>query len=131
MGEEETLFTGQYKVSWAHVSTQLFDTSLFKKMNPTLAKDHIKLWFLGDSAFHKRPSTYHSAWSGAHRRKPKPRESTGAGTFYHMFLLLNKKGGRRMDIYPSYTNGTMTVTGLARICGLSRPTVYKYIKMMA
>ena len=42
MGEEEVLFAGQYKVSWSHVSTQRFDTSLFKKMNPTLAKDYIK-----------------------------------------------------------------------------------------
>ena len=33
--------------------------------------------------------------------------------------------------YPSYTGGTMNVTELARICGLSRPTVYKYINMMA
>ena len=33
--------------------------------------------------------------------------------------------------YPSYVNGTMTVTELARICGLSRPTAYKYIKLMA
>lgn len=33
--------------------------------------------------------------------------------------------------YPSYAGGTMTVTELARICGLSRPTAYKYIKMMA
>ena len=32
--------------------------------------------------------------------------------------------------YPAYTNGTMSVTELARICGLSRPTAYKYIKMM-
>ena len=30
---------------------------------------------------------------------------------------------------PSYNDGTMTVTELARICGLSRPTVYKYIRM--
>ncbi len=33
--------------------------------------------------------------------------------------------------YPSYVDGAMTVTELARICGLSRPTAYKYIKMMA
>ena len=32
--------------------------------------------------------------------------------------------------YPSYADGSMTVTELARICGLSRPTVYKYMKMM-
>ena len=32
--------------------------------------------------------------------------------------------------YPSYVNGAMTLTELARICGLSRPTAYKYIKMM-
>ena len=33
--------------------------------------------------------------------------------------------------YPSYAGGTMTVTELARVCGMSRPTAYKYIKMMA
>ena len=33
--------------------------------------------------------------------------------------------------YSSYANGTMTVTELARVCGISRPTAYKYIKMMA
>jgi DNA invertase Pin-like site-specific DNA recombinase len=32
--------------------------------------------------------------------------------------------------YPSYANGTMNVTELARVCGLSRPTIYKYIHMM-
>ena len=30
----------------------------------------------------------------------------------------------------AYADGTMNVTELARICGLSRPTAYKYIKMM-
>ena len=33
--------------------------------------------------------------------------------------------------YPSYANGTMTVSELARICGLSRPTAYKYVSMLA
>ena len=33
--------------------------------------------------------------------------------------------------YPSYAAGTMTVTELSRVCGLSRPTAYKYIKLMA
>ena len=32
--------------------------------------------------------------------------------------------------YPSLMNGKMNVSELARICGLSRPTVYKYLKMM-
>ena len=32
--------------------------------------------------------------------------------------------------YPSDANGSMTVTELARICELSRPTVYKYIRML-
>ena len=30
--------------------------------------------------------------------------------------------------YPSLMNGKMNVSELARVCGLSRPTVYKYIK---
>ncbi len=32
--------------------------------------------------------------------------------------------------YPAYMAGTMNITELARICGLSRPTIYKYMKMM-
>ena len=32
--------------------------------------------------------------------------------------------------YPAYANGSMNVSELARICGLSRPTVYKYLKMI-
>ena len=33
--------------------------------------------------------------------------------------------------YPTYVAGKMNVSELARVCGLSRPTVYKYIKMLA
>ena len=36
-----------------------------------------------------------------------------------------------MKYYPSYAGGTMTVTELARICNLSRPTAYKYINLIA
>ena len=32
--------------------------------------------------------------------------------------------------YPSYAAHQMNVSELARICGLSRPTVYKYLKMV-
>ena len=32
--------------------------------------------------------------------------------------------------YPSLMNGKMNVSELARVCGLSRPTVYKYLKMV-
>lgn len=32
--------------------------------------------------------------------------------------------------YPAYAAGKMNITELARVCGLSRPTVYKYIKMV-
>ena len=32
--------------------------------------------------------------------------------------------------YPAFMQGQMNVSDLARLCGLSRPTVYKYIKMM-
>lgn len=35
-----------------------------------------------------------------------------------------------LKYYPSYADGTMSITELARICGLSRPTIYKYIKMV-
>lgn len=31
--------------------------------------------------------------------------------------------------YPAYRDGNMNVSELARICGLSRPTVYKYMKL--
>ncbi len=32
--------------------------------------------------------------------------------------------------YPSYMSGTLNVSELARICGLSRPTVYKYLRII-
>ena len=32
--------------------------------------------------------------------------------------------------YPAYAAGKMNLSELARICGLSRPTVYKYIKII-
>ena len=32
--------------------------------------------------------------------------------------------------YPTYAAGRMNVSEFARVCGLSRPTVYKYLKMM-
>ena len=32
--------------------------------------------------------------------------------------------------YPAYVAGQMNVSELARICDLSRPTVYKYLKMV-
>ncbi len=32
--------------------------------------------------------------------------------------------------YPTYAAGKMNVSELARVCGLSRPTVYKYLKMI-
>ena len=42
MGDEEELTAGAFKVLWTKVTSQRFDTSLFKKLNPTLAKDYIK-----------------------------------------------------------------------------------------
>ena len=32
--------------------------------------------------------------------------------------------------YPAYVDGSMNVSELARVCGLSRPTTYKYIRLM-
>lgn len=32
--------------------------------------------------------------------------------------------------YPAFVAGTINVSELARLCGLSRPTVYKYLKML-
>ena len=32
--------------------------------------------------------------------------------------------------YPALMAGTMNVSELARVCGLSRPTVYKYLKLV-
>ena len=32
--------------------------------------------------------------------------------------------------YPKYVNGNLNVSELARVCELSRPTVYKYLKMI-
>lgn len=33
--------------------------------------------------------------------------------------------------YPSYVAGNMNISELSRICNLSRPTVYKYLKLIA
>ena len=33
--------------------------------------------------------------------------------------------------YPAFVDGKMNVSELARVCGLSRPTVYKYLKLIA
>ena len=33
--------------------------------------------------------------------------------------------------YPAYVAGKMNVSELARVCGLSRPTVYKYLRIIA
>ena len=33
--------------------------------------------------------------------------------------------------YPAYAAGHMNVTEFARVCNLSRPTIYKYLKMIA
>ena len=35
-----------------------------------------------------------------------------------------------MKHYPSLVEGKMNVSELARVCGMSRPTVYKYVKMV-
>ena len=35
-----------------------------------------------------------------------------------------------MKHYPSLMNGQMNVSELARVCGLSRPTVYKYLQLV-
>ena len=32
--------------------------------------------------------------------------------------------------YPAYINGTLTITELARVCDMSRTTVYKYIEFL-
>lgn len=32
--------------------------------------------------------------------------------------------------YPTFVSGKMNVSELARVCGLSRPTVYKYLKLI-
>ncbi len=35
-----------------------------------------------------------------------------------------------MKHYPAYQNGTINISELARICQLSRPSIYKYIKLL-
>ena len=32
--------------------------------------------------------------------------------------------------YPEYVNRNLNVSELARVCGVSRPTVYKYLKLL-
>ena len=56
-------------------------------------------------------------------------------------IAKGKKVGRRpttredipavfMKHYPAYVEKRMNVSELARVCGLSRPTVYKYLRLM-
>lgn len=33
--------------------------------------------------------------------------------------------------YPAYVAGQLNVSELARVCGLSRPTVYKYLTLIS
>ena len=33
--------------------------------------------------------------------------------------------------YPAYSSGKLNISELARVCGLSRPTVYKYLRLLA
>ena len=33
--------------------------------------------------------------------------------------------------YPAYSAGKLNISELARVCGLSRPTVYKYLRLLA
>ena len=35
-----------------------------------------------------------------------------------------------MKHYPAYRDGQLTLSEFARVCGLSRPTVYKYIGLL-
>ena len=35
-----------------------------------------------------------------------------------------------MKHYPALVDGKMNVSELARVCGISRPTAYKYLKMV-
>ena len=32
--------------------------------------------------------------------------------------------------YPAFVSGQLNVTELARVCGLSRPTIYKYLSVV-
>lgn len=36
-----------------------------------------------------------------------------------------------MKHYPAFADGKMNVSEMARVCGVSRPTVYKYLKLIA
>ena len=36
-----------------------------------------------------------------------------------------------MKHYPAFVDGKMNVSEMARVCGVSRPTVYKYLKLIA
>ena len=36
----------------------------------------------------------------------------------------------KQEFYAAFRDGKMNVSELARVCGISRPTAYKYLKMM-
>ena len=64
--------------------------------------------------------------SGQGWRTPRPRASRSAGrrppkTAFPLFFLRH---------YPAYKSGQLNVSELARVCDLSRTTIYKYIDLL-
>ena len=45
-------------------------------------------------------------------------------------LTMNDIPANFLRHYPAYVSGNLNISELARVCGLSRPTVYKYLRLL-
>ena len=63
-----------------------------------------------------RPGMANAAAKGKHIGRPQTLKEGIPAIFYKH--------------YPAFASGQMDVSELAKICGLSRPTVYKYLKLV-
>ena len=63
-----------------------------------------------------RPGMANAAAKGKHIGRPQTTKEDIPAIFYKH--------------YPAYVAGKLNVSELARVCGLSRPTVYKYLKLV-
>ena len=63
-----------------------------------------------------RPGMANAAAKGKHIGRPQTLKEGIPAIFYKH--------------YPAFASGQMNASELARICGLSKPTVYKYLKLV-
>ena len=145
--QDEEHFVAFYREDFDKVSTSCGHTPLAREIIDTVSSKRLRLMILGSITLDCRNG------------KPDPMTEAFlqiAGVFSQLELSMirarvksgmqnarekGKRLGRRPttkdDIppifykhYPAFMAGTLNVSELARICGLSRPTVYKYLQLI-